>query len=320
MKNWAYFSLLICIIISCETSNSKEKEIENIPVTVNYALFHKDFFRSDIDDLSTLKNKYPYMFPENVTDEFVLKRRQNTIQQDIFKEVELVYSDFNTQKATLLNLFKHVKFYYPDFVVPKVVTDITGLSYRDRVLYYNNLLLISLDLYLGKEHEFYASFPGYIKEQLSEEGMLVDVAKRIINTKFGVNSDRTFLGKIIFEGKKLYLLDLFLPKISQSTKMGYTAQKMDWADNNQAGVWSYFVKNDLLYSNQLKLSKRFIDLAPFSKFYTAKDKETPGSIGKYMGLQIVKAFVKNNNNISLQQLLITDAQAILNKSKFKPTK
>ncbi|MDF1518362.1 MAG: gliding motility lipoprotein GldB, partial [Lutibacter sp.] len=57
-----------------------------------------------------------------------------------------------------------------------------------------------------------------------------------------------------------------------------------------------------------------------SKFYIDIDKESPGRIGVWLGWQIVSAYMTNNNDVTLQQLLQTDAEEIFNKSKYKPKK
>jgi uncharacterized protein YjaZ len=59
--------------------------------------------------------------------------------------------------------------------------------------------------------------------------------------------------------------------------------------------------------------------APFSKFYIDIDKESPGRIGVWLGWQIVRSYM-NNNEVTLQQLLQTNAEEIFNKSKYKPKK
>ena len=75
-----------------------------------------------------------------------------------------------------------------------------------------------------------------------------------------------------------------------------------------------------LYSTNSKLPNRFINPAPFSKFYLEGiDGESPGKIGQYIGWQIVKAYM-DNNDTSFKDMLIMNAQELFNKSKFKPKK
>ena len=73
----------------------------------------------------------------------------------------------------------------------------------------------------------------------------------------------------------------------------------------------------MLYSTDSKLDKRFIDIAPFSKFYLDQDNKSPGQIGGWIGWQIVRSYMQNND-VSLRKLLQTDAEIIFKKSKYKP--
>ena len=75
----------------------------------------------------------------------------------------------------------------------------------------------------------------------------------------------------------------------------------------------------MLYSTDTKLNKRFIENAPFSKFYTAQDNQSPGKIGVYIGWKIVQSFMKHND-VSLQKLIEIDAQSLLDQSRYKPKK
>jgi uncharacterized protein YjaZ len=84
-------------------------------------------------------------------------------------------------------------------------------------------------------------------------------------------------------------------------------------------MWRYFLEDQLLYSTDSKLANRFINPAPFSKFYLEIDNESPGRVGAWIGWQIVRSYMKNNE-VSLKQLLVMDATEIFNNSKYKPKK
>jgi uncharacterized protein YjaZ len=84
-------------------------------------------------------------------------------------------------------------------------------------------------------------------------------------------------------------------------------------------MWRYFIEKELLYSDDQKLIPRFINMAPFSKFYLEIDNDTPGRVGAWIGWQIVRSYMENNK-VSLQQLLNSNAKEIFEKSKYKPKK
>ena len=84
-------------------------------------------------------------------------------------------------------------------------------------------------------------------------------------------------------------------------------------------MWSYFINDNLLYDSDPKLANRFINPAPFSKFYLEIDNESPGRVGAWLGWQIVKSYM-DNNATSLTDLLKMDAKELFEKSKYKPKK
>jgi len=60
--------------------------------------------------------------------------------------------------------------------------------------------------------------------------------------------------------------------------------------------------------------------APFSKFYLEIDNVSPGQVGAWIGWQIVRSYMKNNNDISINELLNKKAKEIFEQSKYKPKK
>ena len=147
----------------------------------------------------------------------------------------------------------------------------------------------------------------------------MDVAKSISEKYLQEKNSRQFLDIILAEGKKLYMIDCYLPEVIDSQKIGYTQNELDWIRMNEPQIWKYFIENKLLYSTDTELYKRFVEDAPFSKFYIDIDKDSPGRVGVWLGWQIVRSYM-NNNSVTLQQLLQTDGEEIFKKSKYKPKK
>ena len=112
---------------------------------------------------------------------------------------------------------------------------------------------------------------------------------------------------------------ILLPEISDAEKIGYTPEQITWCQENESYMWRYFMQEQLLYSSDSKLPSRFINTAPFSKFYLEIDNESPGRVGTWIGWQIVLSFMKNND-VNLQQLLQMDPIEIFQNSKYKPKK
>ena len=69
---------------------------------------------------------------------------------------------------------------------------LTNIDYENRVVYADSLLLISLDAYLGKDHEFYNDYPAYIKHNNEKEYIIVDVAEAIVKAHIPLSKQRNF--------------------------------------------------------------------------------------------------------------------------------
>jgi len=131
--------------------------------------------------------------------------------------------------------------------------------------------------------------------------------------------DKTFLAHILYYGKLLYLKDVFLPKIEDFRKIGYTPEELEWAKANEDQVWRYFVERELIFDSDTDLYSRFLYPAPFSKFYLELDAESPARLGQYIGWQMIRQYM-DKNDVSVQEMLGTNAETIFNKANYKPKK
>ncbi|MCK0206075.1 gliding motility protein GldB-related protein [Ornithobacterium rhinotracheale] len=87
-----------------------------------------------------------------------------------------------------------------------------------------------------------------------------------------------------------------LPEKSAQEIMQYSPEQWQWCVGNEADVYVYFTEEEYFFDEDKKLSERFIDPAPFSKFFTDADNETPGRVGAWMGLQICQAYLKQDQS------------------------
>ena len=123
---------------------------------------------------------------------------------------------------------------------------------------------------------------------------------------------------MVYEGKKLYLEHLLLPKRPLSDLLRYNTKKYDWAEANESEIWRYFIEKELLYQTDKKLLTRFIYPAPFSKFYLELDNESPGQIGRYIGLKIVEAYAEKHKDEPVAKLLAMKPDELFKLSQYKP--
>ncbi|OJX52065.1 MAG: gliding motility lipoprotein GldB [Flavobacterium sp. 38-13] len=319
MRKLAFLLMFTLFFISCDKKDKVEKAIEEVPVELTVERFDKVFYESDPNELSKIKQQFPYFFPEGNEDTVWINKMKNPLLKQVHDEVQKKFGNFQKERGDLEELFRHIKYYFPETRLPKVVTLISEVDTDNKVIYADSLLLVSLDVYLGKDHEFYTGFPEYQRKTFEKSQLLSDVVSSFAIRKIVPPTDRTLLSQMIYFGKELYMKDLLIPQISDADKIGYTPEQIAWSQENEGYIWRYFVDEKLLYDSDPKLPGRFINPAPFSKFYLEIDNESPGQIGRWIGWQIVRSYMKNND-VSLQQLLQTDAKEIFDKSKYKPKK
>ena len=318
MKIYIIPFVLSVFFLSCGQKNKIEKAVAEVPVEVKVIRFDKMFFETQPKDLNKLKMGFPYFFPSGNNDEVWLEKMQNPQWRELYSEVQKRFADFEPTKSELTALFQHVKYYFPKTKTPKVITVISEMDYNNKVIYADTLMIVSLEMYLGKEHRFY-QFPNYIKQNFEQKQIMPDVVSSFFKFKTSPNLEKSLLSNMIYAGKELYLKDMFLPDYTDADKMGYTPEQIMWCDDNESYIWRYFIEKEMLYSDDQKLIPRFISPAPFSKFYLEIDNESPGRVGAWIGWQIVRSYM-NNNEVSLQELLRANAKEIFEKSKYKPKK
>ncbi len=308
---------ILLLFFSCNTDSKIANDIDAIEVSVPIIRFDKEFGKSTAQDLPALKARYPYLFAKQFDDAYWNKKLVDSLQRELTDEVARVFPEMDEQQEELEGLFKHIKYYYPETTVPKVVTITSEVEYRNKVILVDSLLIVALDTYLGKDHHFYGGIAKYHSKNFRKEQLAVDVAAAFAKAHTLKPQASTFLDQMIYEGKQLYLMEQLLPQKPLHEVFGYTQAEFDFAVENERNVWQNFVASELLYNTDRSLLARFIDPAPFSKFYLEFDSETPGRLGRFIGYKIVAAYMKNND-VPLKTMGIQATDVIFASAKYKP--
>ncbi|GGD15983.1 gliding motility lipoprotein GldB [Hyunsoonleella pacifica] len=320
MKNILFAVFVTILIFSCKDENKQEKAIADINIDIAVERFDQFFGNAKESDLPKIKQAYPFMFSGKYEDSFWITKMNDTLQQELVREIGEKFQRLDDIELEIETLFNHLKYYFPEFKPPRIITTTSNVDYRNKVIITDTIALIALDTYLGKEHYFYEGIQNFIKRDFQDDLIVVDMAKEYSKRYIYQPQRKTLLSEMIYFGKQLYFKDVMVPNKTEAQRIGYTNEELDWARTNEHYIWRYFVERELLYSTDGKLPNRFINSAPFSKFYLEEiDTNSPGRIGQYIGWQIVRAYMKNNT-ISLKKMLQTQPQDIFNNSKFKPRK
>jgi len=244
MRKIFIFFVLTIFLISCNKKNKTENAIEAIPIDIKVERFDKIFFETPPKDLYKVKKEFPFFFPQGSDDSVWLNKMQDPLWRELYTEVQKKYSNFEPVHKELVALFKHIKYYFPKTKTPKVITVISEMDYNNKVIYADSLVIISLELYLGKTHKFY-QFPKYLKQNFEQKQIMPDIASSFSIQKIAPIKDKNLLSQMIYFGKQLYLKELLLPDYTDADRMGYTPQQITWCQENESYMWRYFIEKEM---------------------------------------------------------------------------
>ena len=120
---------------------------------------------------------------------------------------------------------------------------------------------------------------------------------------------------LIDHGKRMYLLDLFMPFEKDEIKLGYTTAQLKGTSENEGYIWNYFTENNLLYETDILRFRSFVTDGPLTSEFGIG---SPGFISLFMGRQIIRAYMEQKPETSIEELLKLDAKTILSTSKYRP--
>ena len=117
----------------------------------------------------------------------------------------------------------------------------------------------------------------------------------------------------------MYFLSYVFPDAADSLIVGFTNRQTQWCQNSEYEIWKFMNDKDLLYKNNYMEKKRYLDEGPA---IPGMPPDAPGGIGNWIGLQIVRKFMKETGNkISLHYLITKyDGKVIFEKAKYRPSK
>lgn len=219
-------------------------------------------------------------------------------------------------------VFQRMEHYFPEIKSPQVFSFSSGLLLIENPVIWqrqDNRLFIDTSSFLGKKNPAYKGIPEYLTNVLDKEFLSSKTAGALATALYAYDpKERTFLDKMIYEGKILSIKKALLPNTPDRKLLEYNTKQWDWAEQNEAGMYNYFVEKNYIYSVDPALDSRFLQFGPFSKFYTETDNETSPSVGKYIGFKICQKFLNEHPEVSLKDFLKMPAQEIFNQAKYKP--
>lgn len=335
----------LSIIIACTIflfagcdKNPYKKDVSDIDVDVKMQMFHRDIqgFTDNPTDayVQELQNRYGEFLTSYLID---MKRMfcpdvPDTAYTQIVRAItsdkwncelySISDSAFSAQEETyrkeIHTALQYFKSYFPEKEIPELYTFITGINYSMAID--SGIIAIGIDKYLGKDNDFYNSLiiDSYIKENMRPEKLVPDLMRALAESEFPNMFEETYLlAQMLQCGRYQYFVRCMLPEVPDTILWGYTGKQLEFCEKSEGEFWKYFISTEnLLFSTDYMVHKRFIDDGPFTSVFT---KESPARIGQWMGFKIIESFMKNNPDVTLPELFkITSSKEIISKAKYNP--
>jgi hypothetical protein len=324
--------LLLSLVISLSSCRQGSGQL-NIDVTgipepgIKIERYGRDLFQIDPqnlgEELPKLAMEYPFFLGELPLDTLSYIQIYDFITDPFLREIagacEAEYPDLISVEGQLNQAWKHIQYYYPETPTPRVFTYVSGLDFETPVQMMEDIILVALDMYLGKNYEPYgmSRIPQYRTRRATRDYLVRDVMLEVArNLPVEYRTENILLDQMIEKGKMLYFLDATMPATADTIKVSYSKQQLSWCKANEPNLWAFIIENDLLFSSDYEKTHKLILDGPFTSFFP---NGSPGRTGWWLGWQIVRSFMENNEDVSIPQLMgeLTPRQ-VLDNSDYNP--
>src|SRR5580704_6868747 len=211
MTNNLLIACLIFLVLGC-SNRTNVPDVSAIPVAINIERFDTAFFAADTNNIKLslykLTRQFPYftndfvvnilgMPPLNDTSvtSFIACREFISTYLSLKDSIEPKFQNLDWLAKDLKKGFQYVKYYFPQYQLPKRVITYIGPFDAPGVAITPSALAIGLQLYAGKNFSFYTSmqgqeiYPTYISRRFEPSYITTNCIRTIAEDLFPDKSE-----------------------------------------------------------------------------------------------------------------------------------
>jgi len=324
---------IIILFVSCNNSNRFKIDTTKNRVEVKIHRFDKDLLTIDTTNmesgLKALYAKYPDFLPvftSNILDTVaadtaaVHKLFHQFLTDKTFvpvnKKTLQTFGDVSDIEKQVSDAYTYIHFYFPEVKLPEIYFYASG--FNRPIMMNDKFIALGTDLYLGKDYPAYKDFTyEYMLNNMRRECVATDLVSTTLFRMFVMNSSEyRLLDNMLFRGKVMYLLSVFMPNEKPENLMSYTPEQWEWSKKYEKEIWTAIIDQKHLFSTDVLLIRKYMNEAPFT---SPISQESPGRLGTWIGWQIVKSYMNKNPKVNLKNLMDeNNYQKMLEESGYKP--
>ena len=324
MRIFLVFEVIIITILFTSCKNAPlDVDISKIAIHFKRKRFDQTLFGTDFNQLEEANQDLYQEFglfwtayQETILrlgpagDSTTLSIFQKMLKDPMVSEVETAINTVHNEQIEqydkdFISAFKHYRYHFDD--------SISQIIYFNSVFNFgiyptDSCLGVGLDFYLGRQHEITQKlpleiFPRYMRNNMDSQYLVSDALKGWLMVKYQKEMDtKNLLTQIVYYGKIYYLLDACFPELSDSIKINYSSEKLNWAIENEEKIWRELAKDDILFETRTMEINKWTTDGPFTSVQNIPQ-SSPPKLGVWMGWQMVRSFMDQHPEVSLRELM-----------------
>lgn len=334
MKKALFSTFIFLFLLSAcnENKTFRTADISGKDIDFHITRFDSIFWNIDTSDVCNefikLDSMYPEMAQIYIENVMLMGKLGNPMAQmeynnfhnypavrTVFSTVQQEYNDINDIVQKLKPAILRMNVLLPQINTPEFYTHIS--FFNQNVIVGTGFISLSLDNYMGENYIYYDSIGvySYLRQNMTRQKIPTDYMIALLTSEFPFNPSGNLLDDMTYYGRILYATKCLFPEEDENIILGYTQDQLKWTEEHEEDIWDEMVSSHIIYTTNVIEKNKFIHDGPFTQPF---GQESPSRLGAFIGYQIVKSYMRNNQNTTLVQLMqTTNGQEILNKSKYQ---
>ena len=325
--------VLIVVMTSCHKKNRFEIDTKQNHYTVKIHRFDRDLLSLDAKNmdkgLKKLYADYPEFLPLFVNEIADTTAKDTSAVKTVFtkfltdsvfakanRKTLKTFGDISDIEKEVSDAYTYIHYYFPEVKLPELYLFVSG--FNRSVIMNKELIAVGADFYLGSDFPAYSGIAyKYQINNMRRECLASDIVSATLFRMFPMNSSQyRLLDNMLFRGKVMYLMSVFMPNEKQEGIIGYTPEQLTWCKTHEKQVWAATIDQKHLFSTDVTLIQKYMNDAPFTATIS---QDSPGRLGTWIGLQIVESYMKHNPAVSIRNLMNeNNYQKMLEQSDYRP--
>lgn len=316
------------LLLSCD-EDKEHPNVDHIEVDVKinridsllFVSKSKDEIQSIINENREAFNIYLELdrLPHDSALVSILAQRTQDLNIDSFyTQCTEFFGDMHSQKVQLENLYRRIKYYFPDFEGPEINTFFTAFLTPSDIIVQQDQIVLGLEYFMGMNAMYLQNDPIYILERYYPQNLVPLFIGLGISNFFNrtERDDQSLVAEMVYYGKAQYFMEMVSPEMNLQRGLGFSDEQMDYVNKNEEKIWAYFVQNNLLFETNRIETAKYVGERPNTLEISP---ECPGRIARWLGYKIVKKFAQKSE-ISFQELMAeSNAKKIFKESGYNPS-